>query len=260
MQDQAECPFKAYARHRLGLQPVESSSHFPDAALRGMLLHDCLARLLSEYPSGETLAAATDEDLRSICGHVLAAQAPTLPQLFAEHEITRLARDLRAWIRFEMDRPTFKARELEQEHRISLGRSEFSIRVDRIDDVGDFQLIIDYKTSASTRLSDVTASPLRAVQLPLYSALHEEVGGVYYATIREGGCRVQGVADPACALPGARTASPAGDWDTQRRVWQQDLQRLAESFEAGDARVAPLPGSCDHCHLSSFCRIGSSAQ
>ena len=45
------------------------------------------------------------------------------------------------------------------------------------------------------------------------------------------------------------------DWLALQHHWKFILTRLAESFVAGDARVDPLPGECERCHLSTLCRI-----
>jgi ATP-dependent helicase/nuclease subunit B len=45
------------------------------------------------------------------------------------------------------------------------------------------------------------------------------------------------------------------DWQALQDQWRFTLARLAGRFLAGEATVDPLQGECDHCHLSTLCRI-----
>ena len=66
------------------------------------------------------------------------------------------------------------------------------------------------------------------------------------------------------AAPGIVTDIPkvvkermeATDWQSLNECWRENLERLAEEFVAGDARVDPLaPASCAWCGLQSLCRV-----
>jgi ATP-dependent helicase/DNAse subunit B len=50
-------------------------------------------------------------------------------------------------------------------------------------------------------------------------------------------------------------------WPELLQQWQQQLQKLAQDFIAGDARVAPLEGeqTCRYCDLSLLCRLRSAS-
>jgi hypothetical protein len=45
------------------------------------------------------------------------------------------------------------------------------------------------------------------------------------------------------------------DWAGLLERWRTGLGALLVEFLAGEARVSPLPGACDFCHLRAACRV-----
>ena len=90
LQDQLECPFRAFARHRLGVRQEREPSEFPDALERGIVLHSVMQRLGNTYATRKQLLALTTEEIYAACEHVLMQQRP-LPDLFVANECARLA-------------------------------------------------------------------------------------------------------------------------------------------------------------------------
>ena len=98
--DQAACPFRAFARHRLAADPLEAPVAGLDAAARGQLLHALFARIWGELKSKAGLEAATPDELAAIIdtaaeaavARLRAANPDVVGDRFAALERTRLAR------------------------------------------------------------------------------------------------------------------------------------------------------------------------
>jgi ATP-dependent helicase/nuclease subunit B len=251
--DQAQCPFRAYAVHRLGLgRPLEVSD-FPNALVRGNLLHETLFHIVRQHSNQELLSQLTTEDVEFFCAETLRKHPLKLPQDFVAQEIIRLTQLVMSWLTIEHQREPFETIHLEESFQLTLGQLSFRIRIDRIDRINNHWVVIDYKTGRVS-LAGATRIPTVDPQLPAYSLIDEKVAGVYYAEVRPEP-RLLGVADDGAQLQGGKLTNTAYAWSEQRLQWRLELERLSQSFVEGDARVAPLPGACAYCHLQNICRI-----
>ena len=59
LQDQLECPFRAYAQQRLGLRQERNPSEFPDALERGLTLHAVMQYLAEHCETSEQFVELT---------------------------------------------------------------------------------------------------------------------------------------------------------------------------------------------------------
>ena len=288
LEDQSLCPFRAWARHRLGLKEGRVLGRFPDAAERGTVVHEILAALAQRYP---TRGALPNIDENAIDEAVTAAlrERKRWPPLYREREARRLAALVAEWLREEAKRSDFTVCAVEQSAIVRLGGLELDLRIDRIDEVSAAPpaqgqptaapsagkpavlrlahrplLLIDYKTGRARRNDWMPPRPA-APQLPLYAValagddgdVRGQPSGVAFALVRPEQTRLLGVGDPAAQtdLPDAAKSfhRPFADL---RRDWQTALTELAQAFVAGRAAVDPLtPATCAHCHLHAFCRV-----
>lgn len=278
LEDQSLCPFRAWARHRLGLKEGRAQGRFPDAAERGTVVHEILAALAGHFP---TRAALPDinEDAIDEAVHAALSDRKRWPPLYREREARRLAALAAEWLREEAKRSDFTVLATEHSTKVRIGGLELDLRIDRIDEVAaapaDVEqaalprsnkplVLIDYKTGRARRSDWLPPRPA-APQLPLYAvALADDPGdsrgepcGVAFALVRPEQTRLIGVADPAAQteLPDAAKALGRSFADL-RHNWQTALTELAQAFAAGRATVDPLtPATCAHCHLHAFCRV-----
>lgn len=278
LEDQSLCPFRAWARHRLGLREGRALGRFPDAAERGTVVHEILDALAGRFP---TRAALPDinEDAINEAVHAALSDRNRWPPLYREREARRLAALVAEWLREEAKRSDFTVLATEHSTKVRLGGLELDLRIDRIDEVATAPsdaehaasphpnkplVLIDYKTGRARRADWLPPRPA-APQLPLYAvALAGDAGeslgepcGVAFALVRPEQTRLIGVADPAAQtdLPDAAKALGRSFADL-RRDWQTALTELAQAFAAGRATVDPLtPATCSLCHLHAFCRI-----
>ncbi len=253
--DQASCPFKAFAKYRLRLRAPVEPGDFPDALLRGVLLHDALFNMVRNNDTQAALAALGTESVRAYAAAAVARSSLPLAPDFAGNETERLTKLLLEWLVIEQAREPFEVVALEEMFELDLAGLRLRVRVDRLDRVEGAELVLDYKTGKAS-LRGLLESPPEEAQLPAYSLISERINGVYYAQIRDGDTRLFGAAGPDAQMEQARLAKIAEDWTRQRQTWRADLNVVARDFLEGQAAVAPRARACDYCHLPGLCRIG----
>lgn len=287
LEDQSLCPFRAWARHRLGLREARAIGRFPDAAERGTVVHEILATLLRRFPGHAPLAQMPPAAIAEAVDEAL-GRRKRWPALYREREARRLAALMAEWLREEMRRSDFTVLAVEHSIMARVGGLEFDLRIDRIDVAArpplqhappapasaDDQpalpradqplVLIDFKTGRVRRDDWLPPRPA-APQLPLYAIaladdpkqLTGEPCGIAFALVRPERTRLTGVGDAAaCAdLPDAAKALGHSFADLLA-AWQAALTDLAHGFRTGRAAVDPLtPATCARCHLHAFCRV-----
>lgn len=255
--DQAACPFRAYARRRLGAEALDAPGPGPDAMARGNLVHALMAGLWAELKSSAGLSADPSHLTDLIERSAAAAVASLgLEGRFAALERERLARLARDWLEVERGRAPFEVVQIEEKKVLEAGGLSFHGRIDRMDRLQDGSYaLIDYKTAAQLSPRRWMGERPDEPQLPLYAvSAPEDVAAVAFAKIRSGKMRFMGYSRAAGALP-QLTHYPT--WDELRASWQASLQALAAGFAAGDARVDPKRGlaTCRQCDLQPLCRV-----
>jgi RecB family exonuclease len=253
IRDQAQCPFRGFAVHRLRLGELRLPHGLPDALDRGVLIHDALHRLYDTANRGSrTPADLSREDFEEAAAAALAEHYERFPPAFREQEQRRLSSLLEAWNQLESTRSGFSIEALEQEVQGRFDDLGLRLRVDRLDRIGDALIVIDYKSGRIGRLTD--RGRLTEPQLPVYALCDERIQGVLYAEVNETRPRLKGISDLPIAEAQLQPC-PEG-WAQQVEVWRTQLQTLTEEIRTGYAAVAPHhQQACQNCHLAKFCRI-----
>ena len=270
IRDQAACPFRAFARHRLVAESLEAPHTGLDALERGALVHRVLAfawtALETKHGLDSIDATALDALLEQAAEDAVQRQRRerpgTLSGRFAEIEKRRLARLARDWLALERGRGDFSVFAIESKRTIAIGGLEFNARLDRVDETADGRrVVIDYKTSAPGAAAWLGTRPDEP-QLPLYLlAAEPDARAIAFAQVRAGDMKLVALAAGEGILPGARTLPDgrlkraADTWDEQLVAWRAELERLARGFVQGEATVDPKPGACEYCDLKPLCRI-----
>lgn len=269
--DQAACPFRAFARARLGATPLGEPQPGIDDSLRGILLHGVLARVWRELKTHATLCASTPAALQTLVqAHVEAEiearacdRRATFTVRFTQLEQQRLAALVLEWLALEKQRAPFTVIAAEQSERIGFGGLTVEARVDRMDELEHgVRAVIDYKTG-NPKLSQWFGERPDEPQLPLYSAARERVGAVMFARLRRGDMGFAGMAMQDGWVPGVgaigevKEAAAYGSWESLLDDWRRVLNGLGEAFRRGDARVDPKqpPQTCEYCGLKPLCRV-----
>ncbi len=275
LRDQALCPFRAFARHRLRAAGLESPGVGLDAGARGVLIHAVLEIFWRRTGDSGALASLTPAALRlAVEGAVTGAldRYETERRLTLEPELRKLEGERLAllaleWLDLERGRPPFAVSELETRHQEVVGGLTIRARVDRIDTLADgSRVILDYKTGQANP-RDWFGERLREPQLPIY-AVGEGGGGlsaVAFARVRRGECFFTGVGRsddllprvPAAASHRALSEAGIAGWPELLDSWRSSLDRLGSAYRAGEAPVDPLDPkqACGTCDLHPLCRI-----
>lgn len=268
-ENQALCPFKAFALHRLNIRPLEEVGLGLDPRQHGNLLH---ASLELFWASVKTQAAllemepAQRQHLIDSCIQT-AIDDITLPESLRLLEVKRLNHLIDEWLTHcEARRQPFHVMSLEQKQTIEHGGIVMSVTLDRIDNIDGQTVVIDYKTGTSSRINTWADERIVNPQLPLYVLTSEETQGASFAQVARNQCKFLGVTSTESLLPGVKTTvrksqNPQATtreletWQDWRVHWQEALDAVALEVRQGLASVTPMKNACLHCDLKPLCRI-----
>jgi probable DNA repair protein len=252
--DQAACPFRAFARHRLRAEALDSPEPGLDALDRGSLLHALMAGLWKELGSSSSLSQDVSSSVKKAAIH--AVTELKLEGRFAKLEVQRLVRLANEWLEVERERPPFEVVQTEQKRELSIGGLALSGRIDRMDKLADgTHAIVDYKTGSRVTPNDWQGPRPDDPQLPLYAVTAKEpVGALAFAKLRPGDMKFSGFSLGKNAIPGVKQAE---SWEGLLKGWKAELESLAGGYAAGDAAVDPKRGlkTCERCDLHPLCRV-----
>ena len=270
LQNQAACPFRAFAIHRLHARAIDPPHDGFDYRERGQLVHDTLAAFWTSLPepTRDALAALSEQQRRaSLQAAAEAAQqrlqrrrGPLSPAL-TRLETVRLVRVIEQWLQHEIvTRSAFRVVAIEEARTMQVGPLTLAARLDRVDEYPDgARVVIDYKTGATKNIGWLDERPDEP-QLPLYLTASEPAAqAIALARVRAGDVGFSGFAADSALLPGrsGQWKDRFPSWSALVDHWSVVLERLALQFAAGEAAVKPkrLPMTCRYCDLPTLCRI-----
>ncbi|WP_035918008.1 PD-(D/E)XK nuclease family protein [Legionella fairfieldensis] len=261
--NQAKCPFRAFAAHRLHAKTAKIISDGPDARERGQLIHQVMELLWQALTCQTTLLALDENQVNEyIESAIKTALQPLTKQrphsfssLIQEVELTRLKRLVKVCLDWERQRPSFIIEALEQDFTINLAGIDFRVRVDRLDRMeNDKKWVIDYKSSLPASLPWKEERP-KEPQLLLYALLDEAINGLLFAQLKSGQLTCKGLSEENCSLVGISTIKKEESWSEYRQHWQTRLNELATEFAEGHCPPKPLNTSiCQQCDYQNLCR------
>lgn len=275
----AACPFRAFAELRFSSRPLEKPATGLSPNVQGSVLHQVLDQFWQETQSRTALLADTTEQRRqklrrhidqALREYSENAHEPWQTALL-EIEADRLEARLLEWLEVEQSRADFTVVKTEDTlDHVRLGGIELRCRVDRIDEVDQGIVLLDYKTGpvqANACDGDRPDQP----QLPAYAVLRQQtilpkqpLAGIAFA-----GLHPRKVAfTPISSLPGIfplpadkrmdkRSTATSQDIQQQQESWNVILTRIAEEFQAGMAVVDPknIHTTCTVCAQAPLCRV-----
>jgi len=272
LRDQAACPFRAWARHRLGARSLDVPRPGLDAAARGQLVHAALEGFWRGVKNHAALRALDDDALEA---RIDIAVSEALGALTQRHrrllspagqrlEQRRLIELLRRWLVLELQRGEFRIEALERPVRLEFGGLVLSGKIDRVDLTPVGAVLIDYKTGAAGRNGWTPDPRLDDPQLPAYLlSMQPRPAGVAFGRLRPEDPGFEGLAETDPGIPGVSPLEQARgkwreltDWGELLEQWRESLDGLGEAFIAGRAEVNPKrPDTCRYCDLHALCRI-----
>ena len=277
IKDQAACPFKAFAHHRLRANAMEEPEPGIDARLRGSLVHRCLENVWQRIGSHQALCVLSADEqvglVESVVKTVIQQESirtPILKKAFGQLESQRITQLLLDWLSIDAQREPFDVTATELNQTLTVGQLHLNTVIDRVDTLQDGSTaIIDYKTGESSINKWFGERP-EEPQLPLYSVfgsdtLQSSVSSMSFAQLKKGRIKYEGLSDSAehfSSLKNLNDSKKADkpDWGSQMAHWKAVLGALSNEFVAGDARVSPTDKACDYCDLTSLCRINEQAE
>jgi probable DNA repair protein len=269
LKQQSLCPFRAFAKHRLKAQPLETPQLGLSPRERGMLIHDVLERFWRNIVTQELLIHLDKNELRAQIDHCVKQSFKTiisphkqLSRAFKEIEQTRLNELLYQWIQIEKSRPPFRVISQEKTQQLRLKQLSFTVRIDRVDQTESGIILIDYKTGQSN-IYAWFGERLEEPQLPMYAiAMEKPISAIAFAQINAGESMFKSISDVNHILPGnkwlntVKVCPKPADWGHQLNRWQQTLENLADNFYSGLADIDPKqPQICEGCPYQLLCRI-----
>jgi probable DNA repair protein len=270
LQNQAACPFRAFALHRLNARAIESPHDGFDYRERGQLVHDTLAAFWTSLPepTRDALAATSEQQRRALLRAAadaaqvrLQRRRGSLSAALTELESARLVRVIEQWLQCEIaTRSAFRVVAIEDARTMHVGPLTLAARLDRVDESPDGErIVIDYKTGGTKNAGWFDERPDEP-QLPLYLTASEPAArAIALARVRTGDVGFSGLAAEPNLLPGRSSQwnERYTNWGALVDHWSSVLERLAMQFAAGDAAVDPkrLPQTCRYCDLPTLCRI-----
>ncbi len=276
--DQAACPFRAFARHRLASESLDEPTSGLDAAERGSLVHRGLEQLWLELKSHVGLMELSAGQRRTLVEKVVAAvikaerrkMADVFSERFTLLEQDRLQRLMLAWLEIEAQRQPFDVEATEQGQPINIAGLELTVKVDRIDRLANGEaMMVDYKTGSSLSVADWFDRRPAEPQLPLYCVSHQgPVSAVAFAQVNAKQSKFLGLSNEVEVIKGIGPFSKSKynigkpSWDHLIAEWRGVLENLAQDFLSGKAEVDPKEGSttCQYCDQAPLCRINELAQ
>ncbi len=272
LQNQSDCPFRAFAIHRLGASDLSPPRPGLDARDRGALLHRALEHFWRPLADQAALLALSpterDQRINLAADRALAErwQAMDINDAGAELEAECLRRALAAWLELETARAPFTIDRLECEVELTFDQLQLQGKIDRIDLSADGgAIVIDYKTGRSGRNGWVPDVRLADVQLPAYAlAISPRPVALSFARLRADDMGFEGLGGVDVGINGIEVIGRISrkpfksveSWPWLLEQWQSLLDQLAEDFVQGRAEVDPRSTQvCRNCHLHGLCRI-----
>ncbi len=254
LQAQSQCPLMAFMDYRLGakygLQSVEEGLQSTN---QGRLVHEVLERFWQETKTQIAMLALSDTAMQKrLMNHIIdcfSAQPVTLDSFYLKLEQQRIFDLCWAWLTLEKTRPSFSVIETEKQYQIELGGIQFTLVIDRVDEVDEKRVIIDYKTGKAS-IKQLLKTPTKAPQLAAYlHAITQDVSGIGYGMLHsDDGVSISAIVEETDVLNKAHTVQvfakkaekEGGEffdvaWNDFLDHLKQQVQILAEQIQQGQA-------------------------
>lgn len=273
LQEQSNCPFRAFAIRRLFAAEIRGPNEEIDAIERGNVIDAALQLIWEELKDSRGLLRADlggvlEDAVDKAMARVLPPDKDPWNKRIRALEKRRTVELLTEWMRVESIRQPFHVLGHQLPVEVTLGGLNLRGRLDRLDEIDGAHVVIDYKTGSCAVSAWQVPRP-RLPQLPFYALamLRQKLNltGVSFAIVRKGELAFKGYLRDKDLLPcndPAKRSFEGLTFDEYTGKWEEELERIARSFVQGDAAVDPKSpqgksgSTCEYCHLTALCRVG----
>lgn len=277
IKNQIACPFRAWAKNRASILPLEENDLALNPKLHGISIHKILELFWLKYKDHSTLASlyaneSIDAAIKSVVDNYFSQRyKDSFYDNFSRVYPPALLALIKEWLNFELTRPNFSIVEQEKKQRFVINNAAFNIKPDRIDRLLDEDkfLIIDYK-SGSTDITKWYDHFISEPQLPIYflmyhqknSAVDSPAYGIAYANLKTNDVSMTGI------LPDSNYSGFLTDVSSSKfkafedmgeliNFWQETISTACDDFVTGQHKVHPTKDACKYCQYASLCRINN---
>ncbi len=256
LENQSDCPFRAFALHRLSIKPLEDAGPGLDARQHGTLLHLALELFWRKIKTSIALHALDEAQLVQEIDEATeqALDKLELGKTLRALEHRRLHRLIYEWLTLvEKVRPgDFEAIEFETSREINQNGIVLNLLVDRIDLLASGEkIVIDYKTGVNSKTRDWDEERIKSPQLPLYALTDDEIKAVSFAQVARHHCKFLGLGEDRFVSGMAAS----DDWGEKVSDWRSRIDAIALEIKQGVATVTPAKNACQFCDVLPLCRF-----
>ena len=259
LEDQVQCPLRATLIHRLGAENSPQPTIGLSPQSKGHFIHQILARIWQQFPNQVVMR----QQRQSHPDWLLKQIESILPE-FNNNELKkienkRLLNIINKLLDIDLMRPNFEVIATEIEKTICISSLQFTVRLDRIDELSNHHyVIIDYKSGKAYHtdyINEIFINP----QLAIYSQLVSSLDGLllWQASLKHG-VMLKGIIKDNDLIISQRTPGikqlTASVFHKRVGDWRLQLEGLASDFKNGKAIATPNPQACLYCQLASICR------
>jgi probable DNA repair protein len=249
LEAQSICPAWAFYEFRLGARKIEEEDEENlTTRLRGNLFHKTLEQFWTENNSASLVRALNEKELakkiQSITHKNIAIEKKKYPRILPEFfniEEIRLISYLEKWIQHELKRGDFEVKETEKNIPIHLGCLNFNIKIDRIDEVNQKNIVIDYKSGATKTINEWFLNAYGELQMPFYAlfASNKPIDAIAIGIINSPKPQWIGIGRDRGLLQGIKDAAAIDyqSWDDLIGFWKYRIDEAVKSYESGNAAI-----------------------
>ncbi|QDP72275.1 PD-(D/E)XK nuclease family protein [Legionella israelensis] len=264
--NQAKCPFRAFAAHRLRAKPANRLKDGLDPQERGQIVHKVMEKIWRSLGNQQKLLSLDEQALHQCIETAIKDSLriffmdknELFPSLMKEVELTRLKRLIYSCLSWEKQRPSFTIEAIEKDFIFRIHDQDFKVRVDRIDKLEDEEKwVIDYKTTIPAGQPWNEDRPIEP-QLLLYALLDEAIKTLMFIQLKAGQITSKSFSEKDLNIPHNRSLKNDESWSKQRKRWKKLLDDLVKEFSDGYCAPQPIHSSiCTQCDFQSLCRLTS---
>lgn len=260
--NQAKCPFRAFAAHRLNAEPSPKHVFGLQPSERGQLIHRVMEHIWRTLGTQQHLLQMAPDALQQLIQQQIhlalhpLAKNHDLHTLVQEVEMARLQQLALACLEWDKQRESFTIEALEQSFTCTVGDIDFKVRIDRLDIQADHTLsVIDYKSTLPSSIPWNDDRP-EEPQLLFYALLHHNIRTLMFLELKAGRVACRGLSEAPSTISGVYAIKKDEQWSTRQATWQTQMTDLANEYREGHCPPQPTrPSTCLQCDFISLCRI-----